>query len=183
MSKSHEITRENRRRKEPRSAYERHEINLDRGKKIVLNILQAKQEFPEHPHAGYGRPKTRGECYDMPRPCPYVSCKHHLAVEVSSKGLRQIWPHLEPEQWPASCILDVIEKANDDERDSERGKSDPKRNHASQSVINYALKLKDVGIYMNLTHEAVRLIEKSAIKKLVELHPWIKNELKEWKEK
>lgn len=25
------------------------------------------------------RPKTRGECYEMPRPCPFVSCRYHLA--------------------------------------------------------------------------------------------------------
>lgn len=25
------------------------------------------------------RPKTRGECYGMPRPCPFVSCRYHLA--------------------------------------------------------------------------------------------------------
>ncbi len=25
------------------------------------------------------RPKTRGECADMPRPCPFLSCRYHLA--------------------------------------------------------------------------------------------------------
>ena len=24
------------------------------------------------------RPKTRGECADMPRPCPFLSCRYHL---------------------------------------------------------------------------------------------------------
>lgn len=27
------------------------------------------------------RPKTRGECSDMPRPCPFLSCRYHLAHE------------------------------------------------------------------------------------------------------
>lgn len=34
------------------------------------------------------RPKTRSECRDEARPCPWVSCRHHLLLEVAqaSKG-------------------------------------------------------------------------------------------------
>ena len=27
------------------------------------------------------RPRKRGECMTMPRPCPFVSCKHHTAID------------------------------------------------------------------------------------------------------
>ncbi len=27
---------------------------------------------------GNTRPKTRGDCIDGPRPCPWVSCRHHM---------------------------------------------------------------------------------------------------------
>lgn len=30
------------------------------------------------------RPRTRGECKDGPRPCPWVSCRHHLLLEIAS---------------------------------------------------------------------------------------------------
>jgi hypothetical protein len=33
------------------------------------------------------RPKTRGECADIPRPCPFVSCRHHLALDISRRGV------------------------------------------------------------------------------------------------
>jgi hypothetical protein len=29
------------------------------------------------------RPKTRAECRDEARPCPWVGCKHHLLLEVA----------------------------------------------------------------------------------------------------
>lgn len=31
----------------------------------------------------YLRPRTRAECADSPRPCPWVSCRHHLAIELA----------------------------------------------------------------------------------------------------
>ena len=33
---------------------------------------------------GVARPLTRAECKDGPRPCPWVSCRHHLLLEVAS---------------------------------------------------------------------------------------------------
>ncbi len=32
------------------------------------------------------RPKTRGECASGPRPCPWVSCRHHLYLDVDKNG-------------------------------------------------------------------------------------------------
>src|SRR5687768_4676303 len=29
------------------------------------------------------RPQTRAECQGVPRPCPYVSCSHHLYLDVN----------------------------------------------------------------------------------------------------
>lgn len=31
------------------------------------------------------RPKTRGECGDMPRPCPFLSCRYHLGHRYLGK--------------------------------------------------------------------------------------------------
>jgi hypothetical protein len=38
------------------------------------------------------RPRTRGDCIDGPRPCPWVDCRHHLLSEEYS------------------CVLDVADE-------------------------------------------------------------------------
>lgn len=35
---------------------------------------------------GIPRPRTRGECLEEARPCPWVGCKHHLLIEVLREG-------------------------------------------------------------------------------------------------
>jgi hypothetical protein len=31
------------------------------------------------------RPRTRAECKDEPRPCPWVACKHHLYLDINPR--------------------------------------------------------------------------------------------------
>jgi hypothetical protein len=68
------------------------------------------------------RPRTRADCATAPRPCPFVSCKHHLALEVHPErgSLRQVFPDFNIADDPAeglqrmqkelgaTCVLDVI---------------------------------------------------------------------------
>jgi len=59
------------------------------------------------------RPRTRAECIDVPRPCPWVGCRHNLFLDVSGKGgLKLNFPGIEPGDMPAarSCSLDVAEE-------------------------------------------------------------------------
>ena len=50
------------------------------------------------------RPRTRGECADVVRPCPFVSCRHNHAVDVNaSGGIVERGPAAE------SCALDVAD--------------------------------------------------------------------------
>ncbi|MFH2010317.1 MAG: hypothetical protein ABI333_27210, partial [bacterium] len=59
---------------------------------------------PAAPTPSHGRPTTRGECRQGPRPCPFVGCRHHLYLEVKPTGaLTVTWPHLEPWEIPESC--------------------------------------------------------------------------------
>jgi hypothetical protein len=54
------------------------------------------------------RPRSRAECKDGPRPCPFVSCQHHLYLDVGSKGsIKLNFPDLEPDQLEETCALDV----------------------------------------------------------------------------
>lgn len=88
------------------------------------------------------RPKTRGECAEGPRPCPHVSCRHHLYLDVSPRtgAIKLNFPDLEVWDLPISCALDVAEAG--------------------------ATTLEDVGGILNLTRERIRQLELSALSRL-----------------
>lgn len=54
------------------------------------------------------RPRTRGECIDGPRPCPWASCRHHLALDVTYNNALKVQDR-ELEELPATCALDAAE--------------------------------------------------------------------------
>ena len=88
----------------------------------------------------YERPKTRGDCAKVPRPCPYVACKYSLYLDVSETGSIILnFPHLEPGQMPAnqSCALDLAERG--------------------------AMTLEDIAVVTNLTRERIRQVELKAL--------------------
>jgi hypothetical protein len=64
------------------------------------------------------RPRTRGECADGPRPCPWASCRHNLAVDVVDDLRRhgappEVIEHEIPDGRP-SCALDVADEGAED---------------------------------------------------------------------
>lgn len=91
-----------------------------------------------YPETDYYKPRTRGECVDGPRPCPYVSCQHHLYLDVTEAGsIKKNFPDLEPEEMRETCALDVADRGG--------------------------ATLEDVGKLLNLTRERTRQIEVKAI--------------------
>jgi len=64
------------------------------------------------------RPRTRADCARVPRPCPWVSCRHHLFLDCPDVGqdprVKLNFPGREPAELPAtgSCSLDVAERAS-----------------------------------------------------------------------
>lgn len=57
------------------------------------------------------RPRTRGDCANGPRPCPWVGCRQHLFLEVSVHGsIQLLHPGLEPGDLKDTCALDVAER-------------------------------------------------------------------------
>lgn len=81
------------------------------------------------------RPRTRGDCVDGERPCPWVSCKHHLYLDVNPENgsIKLNRPDLEPWELEHSCALDLADRGG--------------------------LTLEDVGLVTNLTRERIRQVE------------------------
>jgi len=94
-----------------------------------------------------GRPQTRGDCAGGPRPCPWVSCRHHLYLDVDDNGSVKLnFPHLEPDQLKESCSLDVADR---------------------MASMGSWLQAVDVGDLVNVNRERVRQIEFKALRKLI----------------
>lgn len=61
--------------------------------------------------ASLARPKTRGECVDGPRPCPFASCRYHLGYDVTRAGsMLVMFPGRALDDLPATCALDVADE-------------------------------------------------------------------------
>ncbi|MEZ4467035.1 MAG: sigma factor-like helix-turn-helix DNA-binding protein [bacterium] len=92
----------------------------------------------------YDRPALRSQCVDGPRPCPYVSCKHHLYLDVNPEtgSIKLNFPDLEVWEMEHTCALDVAERGG--------------------------ITLEDVGEILNLTRERIRQVEVKGLQKLRE---------------
>lgn len=130
------ITREQRRSRRKREVRAR-TISVKRMTKRELEIGRLL-----YPETDYYKPRTRAECVDGPRPCPYVSCKYHLYIDVSPRtgAIKLNFPDLEVWEMNESCSLDVADRGG--------------------------TTLEDVGAIMNLTRERIRQVEVKALAKL-----------------
>lgn len=92
----------NARRSEPRSATE-----LIGGLRRRVRADAGLYNYP----AGVERPRTRGDCADGPRPCPWVACRFHLFLDALETGSVKInFPKLDVDEIPATCALDVADE-------------------------------------------------------------------------
>lgn len=77
--------------------------------KVQAALVNAEPLSPEErAEVINGRPRTRAECCDGPRPCPWVACRYHLALDVTPTGTIVI-AHDDPTQMEVTCALDVAE--------------------------------------------------------------------------
>ena len=58
------------------------------------------------------RPRDRGQCVTGARPCPWVSCKFHLYLDVNPEtgSIKLNFPDLEVWEMPETCALDVADR-------------------------------------------------------------------------
>lgn len=130
------MTREQRRSRRKRDVRAR-TISVRRMTKKELEIGRLL-----YPETDYWKPRTRAECVDGLRPCPFVSCRYHLFIDVSDKtgAIKLNFPDLEVEEMIESCALDVADRGG--------------------------ATLEQVGAIMNLTRERIRQLEVNALAKL-----------------
>ncbi len=105
---------------------------LERGRKL-------------YPETDYDRPKTRADCLHGPhaeRPCPFVSCKHHLYLDVNERNgsIKVNFPDVEVWELSETCALDVADREG--------------------------ITLEEIGAVMNVTREGIRQIETKGLEKL-----------------
>jgi hypothetical protein len=98
------------------------------------------------------RPRARSDCVNSQRPCLFVSCKHHLYLDVNPEtgSIKLNFPDKEIWELEETCALDVADKGG--------------------------ITLEEVGAIMNLTRERIRQVETRGLLKLreaaeVELDP------------
>lgn len=85
------------------------------------------------------RPKTRGDCRDGMRPCPFVGCRFSLYLDVNPEtgSIKFVFPTIEPWEMTESCALDVADRGG--------------------------LTLEEIGLITNLTRERVRQVEATGL--------------------
>jgi hypothetical protein len=130
---SRKIRRRQRRRDRPRSRT----IAMKR-----LTREEMRQGALLIPFMNYKRPQTRAECACGERPCPYVSCKYHLYLDVNPEtgSIKLNFPHMEVWDMQETCALDVADRGG--------------------------ITLEEVGEIMNLTRERIRQVEVRGLLKL-----------------
>lgn len=99
-----------------------------------LRLTRDEQRAAAIPYPVVERPRTRGDCIDGPRPCPFVSCVHHLYLDVSPAGsIKLNFPAREVDELTETCSLDVADRGG--------------------------VTLEQVGALINITRERARQIE------------------------
>jgi hypothetical protein len=134
------VTREQRRSRRKR-AIRAKTISVKRMTKRELEL--GRLLYPEVDDVE--RPGTRADCSDAPRPCPFVSCQHHLYLDVSARtgAIKLNFPDLEVWEMSETCALDVADRGG--------------------------TTLEEVGAIMNLTRERIRQVEVKGLAKLAAL--------------
>jgi hypothetical protein len=134
------VTREQRRSRRKRAVRAR-TISVRRMTKRELEL--GRLLYPDVEEVE--RPRTRADCLEGARPCPFVSCQHHLYLDISARtgAIKVNFPDLDVWEMTETCALDVADRGG--------------------------TTLEEVGAIMNLTRERIRQVEVKGLAKLAAL--------------
>ena len=87
---------------------------VERAKVVKPAERRSYTEFmhDEFNQLGFIKPTCRSECSGVPRPCPFVTCRYNLFLDVTERGeIRYNYAGTEPGEMDpkASCALDVVD--------------------------------------------------------------------------
>ena len=123
------------------------------------------------------RPRTRGDCVSGPRPCPWVGCKYHLALDLLTDGglaspllrhvvcnVRGYWTMAAPRHAHRRATGQQIERWEDELVD--RLDSLPYTCALDVAGDLGGVRLQDIADILGVTRERIRQIESVALRKL-----------------
>jgi hypothetical protein len=134
---------------DPGTPAERHRSRTMSRKEMARDLRRQRLAGPVDPEEAVLReeierlrPKTRADCMSGPRPCLFVSCKHHLYLDVNPEtgSVKLNFPDLQIWELKHTCALDVADQGG--------------------------ITLEEVGEIMNLTRERIRQVETRGLAKL-----------------
>jgi hypothetical protein len=104
------------------------------------------------------RPLRHSDCADGPRPCPYISCRHHLAIDLTGSG--QLDSHLMDGALRPRASAEQVEAWTSEvaEKVAEMGDT-----CSLDVAARGPMTLSEVGQVYGMTREAIRLIEVRAL--------------------
>ena len=118
---------------------------LRRSKTIALKRLTEEERLETEEilaEVDAMRPPNREACRSAERPCPFVSCKYPLYLDVNphTGSIKLNFPDLEVWELSETCALDVADRGG--------------------------ITLEEVGELLNLTRERIRQVEAAGLEKL-----------------
>ena len=102
--------------------------------------LKDREKLKNVNYPPFRRPRLRSECEGGFRPCPFVSCRYHLYLDITRTGSIQFNFNEEPWEIEPSCALDVADEGG---------------HH-----------LEEIGGILHVCRERIRQIEAGAIRKI-----------------
>lgn len=124
---------------------------------------------------GNKRPKTRADCLNKPRPCPWVGCKYHILLDVNDSG--QIVYNVG--KTPSGRARKTWHRVTGASGAGKEGGDAPLMKaledalrHGTHTCVLDAVEggrnhtLEETGTLLNVTRERIRQIEVSSVRKM-----------------
>ena len=148
---------------------EPHQRKVGRPKTLNGRLPLFEEEATAYPRNAH-RPRTRGDCApaedpevqagEVPgapaakaagnhcRPCPWISCKYHLAIDVTKNGSLKV-------NWPADSLDGIVNNL-----------AAMKETCALDVAERGEMTLEDIGALLNVTRERIRQMEERLLGKM-----------------